>query len=119
MVFCLSVRKGGKGRLSLVCSLRGQGGEPGEDEDSILAVITGMAVPVVDSECLSNMIKIMGWISVRNGVSSSLCYFLCKPAFNCPHGCEERKKEERGCCLHPFARKELTEHTTKQVGQDC
>lgn len=115
MVFCPSVRKVRKGRLSLICSFRGQGGEPGDDEDSILAVITGMEAPVVDSEGLNNR----GWTPVRNGVSSSLWYFLCKPAFNCPHGCEERKKEERGCCLHPFARKELTEHTTKQVGQDC
>lgn len=72
-----------------------------------------------DSEALSSMTKIPGWMPVRNGVSSSLWYFLCKPALNCPHGSEERKEEERGCCSHPFARKELTEHTTKQVGQDC
>lgn len=71
-MFCPSVRKGGKGRLSLVCSFRGQGGELGEDEDSILAVITGMEAPVADSEGPSNMIKIVGWIPVRNGVSSSL-----------------------------------------------
>lgn len=107
-----------KGSLSLICSFRGQGGELGGDEVSSFSR-SQMKAPVADSEGLSNMIKIMGWIPVRNGVGSSLWYFLCKPASNCPHGCKERKKEERGCCLHPFARKELTEHTTKQVGQDC
>jgi hypothetical protein len=40
-------------------------------------------------------------------------------AFNCNMAVGERKREERDCCLHPFARKELTEHTAEQVEQDC
>lgn len=64
------------------------------------------------------MTKIMGFSPVSNGFSLFLWDFSLHVCLKLQYGCGEKRKE-RGCCLHPFARKELTEHTAEQVGQDC
>lgn len=65
------------------------------------------------------MIKIIGFSPVSNGFSFFLWDFSLHVCLKLQYGCGEKKRKERGCCLHPFARKELTEHTAEQVGQDC
>lgn len=82
-----------------------------------MAVSTEMMAPVAESPGLSYMIKIMGLISGRNEFSYLGVFSIHLPLI--ANMVSERKREERGCCLHPFARKELTEHTAEQVGQDC
>lgn len=63
-------------------------------------------------------IKIMGLSSVSNGFSLFLWDLSLQSCLKLQYGCG-KEEERKGCCLHPFARKELTEHTAEQVGQDC
>lgn len=48
----------------------------------------------VDSEDLNNMVKIT--VGFQRGMGLALLFgiFLCKPTFNCPHGCEETRRKK-------------------------